>query len=61
MNETRLYRLFDLQQFEDNPRLKRVIDAAHRRCEDRELSDEELDMVAAAGLPDPVKKTELPK
>ena len=56
MKETQLYRLFDLQRFAENPRLQKVIDTAHRRAENRELSDEELDMVAAAGVPEPRKK-----
>ena len=58
MKETQLYRIFDLQRFSENPRLQKVIDSAHRRVENRELSDEELDMVAAAGVPEPPKKPE---
>ena len=62
MTEKRLYRVFDLQRFEENARLKSVIDAAHRRMNDRELDDDELDTVAAAGTPEArVKRGELPK
>ena len=61
MTEKRLYQAFDLQRFVGNERLKGVIDASHKRLEDRKLSDEELDMVAAAGQPAPKKKTEITK
>ena len=56
MTEKRLYRVFDLQRFEENSRLKSVIDAAHRRMNDRELDDDELDEVAAAGTPEAQRK-----
>ena len=56
MTERRLYQAFDLQRIEGNPRLQALIDATHRRMSDRELSDEELDMVAAAGVSEPTKK-----
>lgn len=46
--EKRLYQAFDLQRFSPNARLQAVIDASHRRTA-RELSDDELDCVAAAG------------
>ena len=54
MIDKRLSRAFDLQRFEGNDRLQSVIDAAHRRLRDREsvdgeLSEEELDLVSAAG------------
>jgi hypothetical protein len=62
MTEKRLYRVFDLQRFEENDRLKKVIDAAHRRLNDRELGDDELDSVAAAGTPaSPDRRKELLK
>ena len=57
MNEKRLYRVFDLQRFEENRRLQSVIDSAHRRLQDRELSDDELYSVAAAGEPLNQKKS----
>lgn len=59
MNESQLYQIFDLQRFAGNPRLQKVIDSAHCGVENRELSDEELDMVSAAGAPDPPKKPDL--
>ena len=58
MKETQLYQIFDLQRFAVNPRLQKVIDSVHQRAQSRELSDEELDMVAAAGVPEPLKKPE---
>ncbi len=49
MTTAKLSRLFDYQRFEKNARLQRVIDEAHRRAGARELTDDELDQVAAAG------------
>ena len=49
MTERRLIQAFDFQRFEGNERLQAVIDASHRRMNERELSDDELDLVAAAG------------
>ncbi len=56
MTEKLLFQAFDLQRFEGNARLQSVIDRAHARIEGRELSDDELDLVAAAGAPQPPKK-----
>lgn len=56
MTEKQLFDAFDRQRFERNARLQRVIDAAHRRMNDRELDDDELDSVAAAGAPEAQKK-----
>ena len=57
MTEEKLFGAFDLQRFSGNERLQAVIDAAHKRCLARELIDDELDLVAAAGAlekkPDP--------
>ncbi len=50
MTTAELSRLFDFQRFEKNARLQRVIDEAHRRVKARELTDNELDQVAAAGV-----------
>ncbi|MCR5683909.1 MAG: hypothetical protein K6G81_00615 [Lachnospiraceae bacterium] len=50
MNEKMLYQVFDLQRFSPNTRLQAVIDATHARLETGELDDDELDMVAAAGI-----------
>ena len=49
MTKASLSSLFDFQRFEGNTRLQKVIDDAHRRLEMRELEDDELDRVAAAG------------
>ncbi len=49
MTEKQLFRAFDRQRFAGNARLQAVIDAAHARVAARELTDEELDDVAAAG------------
>ena len=53
MMESRLFQAFDLHRFAPNPRLQKVIDRSHARMAARELSDAELDLVAAAGTPDP--------
>ena len=50
MTTAKLSMLFDYQRFEKNVRLQKVIDEAHRRIEARELTDDELDQVAAAGV-----------
>lgn len=60
MTEKQLFRVFDFQRFAGNARLQAVIDAAHARCAARELTDEELDDVAAAGIPEQEKKPEGP-
>ena len=59
MTTAKLSRLFDFQRFEGNARLQKAIDEAHRRVEERELNDDELDQVAAAGEQD-VKKSKKP-
>ena len=61
MIESKLYQAFDLQRFAPNPRLQRVIDRTHARMAARELSDEELDFVAAAGTPEQAKPKEDPQ
>ena len=58
MTESKLYQAFDLNRFAPNPRLQRVIDRVHARMAARELSDEELDFVAAAG---PIEETDRPE
>ncbi len=50
MTTAKLSMLFDYQRFEKNARLQKVIDEAHRRIEARELTDDELNQVAAAGV-----------
>ena len=54
--EKKLASLFDFQKFEANPALQRVIDSVHARYGARMLSDEELDLVNAAGAPEAGKK-----
>ena len=46
--ERKLTRLFDYQKFENNARLRALIQETEERC-GRALSDEELYMVNAAG------------
>ncbi|MBQ7699272.1 MAG: hypothetical protein IJT49_02895 [Clostridia bacterium] len=50
MTKTKLQNLFDYQHFENDLRLQKVIDGVHRRVEERELTDDELDSVSAAGV-----------
>ena len=49
MTERQLIQAFDFQRFDKNERLQAVIDASHRRVNERELNDDELDLVSAAG------------
>ena len=55
MTEKELLQAFDFQRFEKNARLQKVIDAAHKRAQERALSDKELDLIAAAGIPDEMR------
>ena len=50
--ETMLNRLFDFQAFTREPALQEAIDSVHRRYEARELSLDEMEWVAAAGIPE---------
>lgn len=52
MLEKKLSLLFDYQKFEQNPELQRVIDSVHSRFRKQKLSDDEADMVFAAGQPE---------
>ena len=57
--ENKLRALFDYQKFEQNKDLQNVIDRVHARYRSstaRMLDDDEADMVAAAGMPDPAMK-----
>lgn len=52
--EQKLRRLFDFQRFEENPRLKAMLDAAQKRAgqsgwDEGELSDDEAGLLSAAG------------
>ena len=53
--ETALRRLFDYQKFERSRALQTVIDNVHTRYAARELDLNEMDFVAAAGLPETLK------
>ena len=53
MTTANLSKLFEFQRFEANTRLQKVIDEVHRRFDEaRELTDGELDQIAAAGIKD---------
>ena len=57
--ESRLFRLFDYQRFEENEELRRVIDSTHARCRTKALSLDDLEWVNAAGRPEtPLKDKE---
>ncbi len=58
MTEIQLFQAFDLHRFSPSARLQAVIDASHARTAARELSDEELDRVSAAGEPTPPVRAE---
>ncbi len=53
--------LFDFQSFEENEDLQSVIDAVHSRYGPRQLSDDEAELVAAAGRPEAAFKHKDPK
>ena len=55
MTKAKLKRLFDYQHFEENSRLQKVIDDTHRRLDALELTDDDLNLVAAAGVKDEPK------
>ena len=54
--EKRLSLLFDYQKYEKNADLQAVIDSVHARYSARQLSDDEADLVAAAGMPEMASK-----
>ena len=49
--EDRLRKLFDYQKFAGNAKLQAVIDSVHAQEKSRDLSLDDLEMVAAAGNP----------
>ena len=49
--EKRLKQLFDFQDFEENARLRAVIQSVKARYGIQELSEDDLERVAAAGAP----------
>ena len=52
MTEKKLVQLFDFQRFEGNRELQQVIDSVHTRYSVRELNLDEMETVAAAGIPE---------
>ena len=50
--ESKLRQLFDFQKFEGNSELQQVIDSVHARYAVRELSLDDMEFVAAAGVPE---------
>jgi hypothetical protein len=46
MTEKKLSQAFELHRFAPSERLQRVIDASHARMAAREMSDDELELVA---------------
>ncbi len=48
--ENKLKKLFDFQKFEGNPVLQSVIDSVHARYQRQELSLDDMETVAAAGI-----------
>ncbi len=59
--EKKLSLLFDYQKFEQNAELQSVIDAVYARFPSRKLSDDEADLVAAAGRPEMALKRKKPQ
>ena len=51
--EKKLMQLFDYQRFEGNSDLQQMIDSVHARYAARELNLNDLEMVSAAGNPEP--------
>ena len=49
--ESTLKSLFEYQKFENRPSLQRIIDSVHARYAACELSDDEAELVNAAGSP----------
>ena len=50
--ESKLRQLFDFQKFEGNSELQQLIDSVHARYAVRELSLDDMEFVAAAGVPE---------
>ena len=55
--ESKLRQLFDFQKFEGNSELQQVIDSVHARYAVRELSLDDMEFVAAAGVPETPDRT----
>ena len=58
--ERKLSELFEFQRYEKNADLQAVINTVHTRYSARKLSDDEADLVAAAGMPETAKKRDDP-
>ena len=58
--EEKISLLFDFQSYEENEDLQSVIDAVHARYASRQLSDDEAELVAAAGRPEAAFKHKNP-
>ena len=54
--DNRLKQLFGYQHLAENRELQQVIDSVHAKYAMRKLSLDEMEMVAAAGIPDPQPK-----
>ena len=52
----KLWQLFNYQKFAGNRELQQEIDSVHAKYAVRELSLADMEMVAAAGIPDPGKE-----
>ena len=59
MEQTLTY-LFDYQRFEGSRTLEEVIDEVHARYAFRELSLEDMEMIAAAGVPEKKPDRKMP-
>ena len=59
--EKTVRQLFDFQAYEKNANLQSVIDAVHARYAARQLSDDEAELIAAAGRPEAALRRKNPK
>ena len=48
----KLGQMFDFQRFEESTALQRIIDETHARCTAKALTLDEMNMIAAAGMPE---------
>ena len=59
--EKKISMLFDYQKFDKNADLQAVINAVHARYNARKLTDDEAELVAAAGMPNTALKKNEPQ
>ncbi|MCR4621585.1 MAG: hypothetical protein K5663_05825 [Clostridiales bacterium] len=59
--EKKLSLFFDFQDYEKSDKLQAVIDRVHARYAARQLTDDEAELVAAAGQPETALKQKTPK